>query len=275
VRALMSSQSAELLSRLHPLRLQYELFSDENPLMAPIAALASQVTNDRKPVSATNPFLALQEHVSRQVVAALDQWRAASESFSEKAFLSIYGSPMLQASMGINPESAEPLRKSAKSQLHKQLVESKIAELKSKIGKGGLRTCLVRAALYVGMSRGGSVDERAFELVRRIRFASDDITRLTLAEFKALVREQHFILLIDEQAALSTIPSLLPASLDERQKAIDIIREILSARGEIVGETADRLKHIVRLFGVEDSQVNLPRIVRRETTTKDKRPLAS
>ena len=275
VRALMSSQSAELLSRLHPLRLQYELFSDENPLMAPIAALASQVTNDRKPVSATNPFLALQEHVSRQVVAALDQWRAASEIFAEKAFLSIYGSPMLQASMGINPESAEPLRKSAKSQLHKQLVESKIAELKSKIGKGGLRTCLVRAALYVGMSRGGSVDERAFELVRRIRFASDDITRLTLAEFKALVREQHFILLIDEQAALSTIPSLLPASLDERQKAIDIIREILSARGEIVGETANRLKHIVRLFGVEDSRVNLPRIGRRETTTKDERPLAS
>ena len=43
VRALMSSQNAELLSRLHPLRLQYELFSDENPLMAPIAALANQV----------------------------------------------------------------------------------------------------------------------------------------------------------------------------------------------------------------------------------------
>ena len=84
VRALMSSQSAELLSRLHPLRLQYELFSDENPLMAPIAALASQVTNDRKPVSATNPFLALQEHVSRQVVAALDQWRAASEILRRK-----------------------------------------------------------------------------------------------------------------------------------------------------------------------------------------------
>ena len=55
--------------------------------------------------------------------------------------------------MGINPESAEPLRKAAKSQLHKQLVEAKIAELKSKIGKGGLRTCLVRGALYVGMSR--------------------------------------------------------------------------------------------------------------------------
>ena len=177
--------------------------------------------------------------------------------------------------MGINPESTEPLRKSAKNPLHKQLVESKTAELKSKIGVGGLRTCLVRGALYVGMSRGGSVDERAFELVRRIRNAFDDINRLTLPEFKALVREQHFILLIDEQAALAAIPSLLPASLEERQKAIDLIREILSARGEVVGEAANRLKHIVRLFGLEDPQVNLPRIGRREATTKDERPLAS
>ena len=275
VRALMNSQNAELFSRLHPLRLQYELFSDENPLMAPIAALANQVAKDRKPVSATNPFMALQENISRQVVATLDHWRAASEIVAERMFLSIYGSPALQAGMGINPESAEPLRKSAKSQLHKQLVESKIEELKSKIGSGGLRTCLVRSALYVGMSRGGSVDERTFALIRRMRLASDDITRLTLVEFKALVREQHFILLIDELAALAAIPSLLPASLEERQKGITTIREILSARGEITGEAANRLKQIIRLFGVEESQVGLPRVGKRETTTRDARSLAS
>ena len=51
-------------------------------------------------------------------------------------FLSIYGSPALQAGMGIDPESSEPLRKAAKSPLHTQLVETKIAELKSKIGIG-------------------------------------------------------------------------------------------------------------------------------------------
>jgi hypothetical protein len=182
---------------------------------------------------------------------------------------------MLQAAMGINPESTEPLRKAAKSPLHKQLIESKISELKSKVGEGGLRTCLVRGALYVGMSRGGSVDERTFELVRRIRLASDDITRLTLAEFKTLVREQYFILLIDEQAALAAIPSLLPASIDERQKAIAHLREILSARGDVTGEAAIRLKRIIELFDVEDPQVNLFRIQRRGATSNDDQSLAS
>ena len=140
---------------------------------------------------------------------------------------------------------------------------------------GGLRTCLVRGALYVGMSRGGSVDERTFALIRGMRRASNDITRLTLSEFKALVREQHFILLIDEQAALAAIPSLLPTSAEERQKGITVIREILNARGEVTGEAASRLQHIIRLFGVEEAPVSLPRIAKRETTARDDRSLAS
>ena len=43
VRALVNPAVADLMRQLHPLRLQYELFSNANPLMAPIAALAEQV----------------------------------------------------------------------------------------------------------------------------------------------------------------------------------------------------------------------------------------
>ena len=108
-----------------------------------------------------------------------------------------------------------------------------------------------------------------------MRLASDDMTRLTLAEFKALVREQYFILLIDELAALAAIPSLLPAGVEERQKGVATIRDILSARGEIAGEAANRLKHIIRLFGVEEPPVSLSRIGNRETTARNERSLVS
>ena len=63
---------AEWMQQMHPLRLQYEFFSNANPMMAPVATLAEQVRRDRKPVEADNPFVALQENVSRQIVAALD-----------------------------------------------------------------------------------------------------------------------------------------------------------------------------------------------------------
>jgi hypothetical protein len=99
--------------------------------------------------------------------------------------------------------------------------------------------------------------------------------RLTLTEFKALVREQYFMLLIDETAALAAIPSQLPTSLEERQKALAVLREILSVRGEIAGEAADRLKRIVQLFDVKDLPADVHRIRRRDVATKSERPTVS
>src|SRR5262252_9071185 len=64
VRAMSSAPVAECLQRLHPLRLQYELFSDANPLMGPVKNAAEQVRNDRRPIAADNPFVQLQETIS-------------------------------------------------------------------------------------------------------------------------------------------------------------------------------------------------------------------
>ena len=64
VRSLVNPSLANLMQQLHPLRLQFEIFSNTNPLMAPVATLAEQVRNNRRPVAADNPFLAMQENVS-------------------------------------------------------------------------------------------------------------------------------------------------------------------------------------------------------------------
>ena len=53
VRAMTSAPVADWLRRLHPLRLQYELFSDENPLMASVKAMARAVRENRKPAART------------------------------------------------------------------------------------------------------------------------------------------------------------------------------------------------------------------------------
>jgi hypothetical protein len=247
------------MQQLHPLRLQYEIFSDANPLMAPIAAAAEMVRSNRQAVKSDNPFLALQENMSRHVVAGLNAWRDMSETMAERAFVSMYGAPTLQAAMGIDREAKRPARKAGKSPLHRQLLERRTAELRSQIATGGLRECVVRAALYVGMARG-SVDERSFELIRRIRLAPGEIPRLTLAEFKTLVREQFFMLLIDEEVALAAIPSLLPSSSEERRKALSVLRHVVSARGELTGVAAERMDRISKLFEDQRPQGGRPRL---------------
>ncbi|MGB9044428.1 MAG: DUF3141 domain-containing protein, partial [Pseudolabrys sp.] len=110
VRALVNAPMVEWIRQMHPLRLQYELFSDQNPAMASVAALAEQIRENRKSLAGDNPFVAMQEKFSDQIVAALDGWRQASETLSERMFLAIYGSPTLQAAVGVDPAATQRLR---------------------------------------------------------------------------------------------------------------------------------------------------------------------
>ena len=56
---------------------------------------------------------------------------------------------------------------------------------------------------------------------------------MTLADFKALVREQYLMLLVDEEAALRAIPGLLPEPVEERRAAFAALRGVLEARGAL------------------------------------------
>jgi uncharacterized protein DUF3141 len=250
VRAMVNSPMAEWMQQLHPLRLQYEFFSNANPLMAPVATLAEQVRKDRKPSEANNPFVAMQENASRQIVAGLDGWRDMTEALAERTFLTIYGLPSLQAAVGLDPAATRPLRQAAKSPLHQELLQKRIAELKSRIPIGGLREAVIRGLLYAGMTRA-AIDERGFELTRRIRQAHGDIP---LSDFKALVREQFNMLLIDQEGALRAIPAMLPSDAEERRKAFDLIKQVLGARGEMSPEDEKRMSEVARLFDVDDKR---------------------
>jgi pimeloyl-ACP methyl ester carboxylesterase len=247
VRAFATPASAAWLQTMHPLRTQYTLFSDANPWTAPLAALADRVRADRRAASDGNPFLAMQERMSDQIVQALDSWRDFNEKMAERTFTTMFGLPALQAAVGVDPASPRPACKAAKNPMHRRLLEMKIAELTARIPSGGLREAVIRALIYAGLSRQ-AIDERGFEVTRRLRRAHGD---MPLADFKALVREQFNMLLIDEDAALAAIPAMLPVDLETRREAFGLIRQILNARGKLSSDDAERLGEIGRLFGID------------------------
>jgi hypothetical protein len=252
VKALFSPAVAERVRQGNPLRLQYELFNDAAPFAAPLAQMAERARDNRRPASPDNPFIKAEGAMSEQIVKTLDAWRELQEGISEGIFMTIYGSPALQAAVGIDPASSQPPRKAAKSSLHRELVAARIAELKAQIETGGLQECVVRGLLYVGLSRG-RVDERGAEALRTIRLM-EDRPQLTVAQFKEMARRQFLLLLIDPEQTLAAIPKLLPASSEDRQKGLAAIRKVLSASGEISGEAAERMKRVVSLFEAEDAE---------------------
>jgi hypothetical protein len=248
IRATVTPQMAEWMRNMHPLRISYEAFGRDSAAMKAVEGAAENIREKRKPVAADNPFLKAQETFSKNIVDALDRWRDAQEKISETMFLSIYGSPALQAAVGIDPD-ADVSPKPQMSPQHRKLLDARIAELRSQVGKGGLRECVMRGMLYIGMARG-MVDERSIEALRQLR-RSDESKRITLAQFKMIVREQFFMLLLEPEASLAAIPKLLPKGEDERRAGLAVIREVLSATGtDLSGEIGRRLDRVTQLFGL-------------------------
>src|SRR5260370_24317419 len=114
------------------------------------------------------------------------------------------------------------------SAAHREMLQKRVAELKSRISDGGVREAAIRGLLYVGSARG-MADERSLEALRNVP-RKDTGTRLTLTEFKMLAREQFFMLLLDQEAALAAIPKLLPDNASKGHAALPAHRDVLSAR---------------------------------------------
>jgi hypothetical protein len=81
---------------------------------------------------------------------------------------------------------------------------------------------------------------------------------LTLAEFKQMLREQFFSLLLDRDGALAAIPQMLPADAAARAEALGKIRKVVSSIGAVSGERAERLAQIEKLFQAGEAAVPGP-----------------
>ena len=245
MRAATTEQSAQLLRQLSPARLQFELFSDKNPLMASVAAAAELARAGRRPVAASNPFLAAQQAVSDQVVAALDGWRDWRDSMVEATFHATYGSPVTQALLGLRASEDPPRARPGREPEEIAFVQQRIAELEGRMGQGGLREAFVRAIIYIRLPELAA-DERGFMVLSKLReeYASD----LSLVDFKALVRDQFLMLELDAAQAVATIPVLLHGHGDRAVKSLELLESVVTAPGPLGQDAAQRLHQIGALF---------------------------
>jgi len=245
VQAIASDQTFESLDKLNPSRLPFELFSDRNPLMRQIAELAEQVRQQRRPCSPDNPFLQVQAMISEGIISALKAWGDLRDRTLEQIFLAVYSAPLLQALLGMHATDESPRPQPGIEPERIAFIQERIAELKARIAEGGALEAAIRSLLYIGLA-GRCVDERAFNQLRLMR---NEHGGLTLQEFKRLVREQFFALMLDQEGALAAIPKMIPADADTRAKMMGAILAVVTATGDVTGEQAERLARIEAFWG--------------------------
>lgn len=254
MRALFSEQAADLQRGLHPNRVRFAIFSDKNPAMQPVKTLAEQARAHRKPVSPDNPFLQMERAASEQIVAWLDLCGRTRDAWMESFFLNTYGSPVLQAAVGLGPQVPLTTRRIERD-LAREASETRLrAELETQFEQGGAAEAALRALIYVRLP-GGTVDERGFAMIQAVRAAQPADRRLSLTRLKDVLRTQYLLVRLDERRAIRAIPKLLPPEQAPRRAALDALRRVVGATGALDPEGRRRLQEIEPLFEAETPAV--------------------
>ncbi|WNL37608.1 DUF3141 domain-containing protein [Halomonas sp. PAMB 3232] len=246
IQAMVTPESARFMRRMHPIRLGYRLMSDRNPLTVFLPMMAQAVRENRVEVSDDNLFKTLESFVSDQIVDGLNTFRDVRDGATEKMFLSMYGQPQLQAAVGLYGDAHVHRRRPGAEPEHLRFIEQRKEALREKINQGGPLEAVVRSIIYV-LGGAPATDERNFKRLRASRAELE--TQTTLEEFKRLVREQFFILKLDREKALESLPTLLEgednAALD---KHVQHLSQVFGASGELSERGAERFEQIKVLF---------------------------
>ena len=228
VKAWANAGFAEWMRKMHPLRLPYEMFTPANPFLKPVSSTAEHVRGNRQPLSPDNVFWQAQEKMGKAIESSLKAYGDMRDRFLETTFHAVYGSPFLQALAGLKASDAPPRHRLGVDAVYRAFVAHRIEELTRNIAQGGPREAAIRALLYIRMP-DGVADERGFRLLEHMR--EDAGSGLSLAEFKTMVRDQFFTLLLDERHAVEAIPAMLDTDPELAQRMATTLRKLTDVIG--------------------------------------------
>ena len=237
------------MRQMHPLRLQYEMFSDANPFMAPVTGWPSRSRKNRKPIADDNPFLAMQEQVRSRSSTRSTTGGTLTESCRENALSWRCSVRRRFRRQSGSIRRTRPLRKAAKNPLHRELCRRASANSSRAFRPGGLREAVVRGLIYAGMARGG-VDERGFEAVRRFAHAACDLPLCGVQDVGA-----RAVLHAADRSGGRARRNSRDASADDetRRKGLDAhLGGAGRARRAVRPRTSRASARDRRLFGLED-----------------------
>jgi pimeloyl-ACP methyl ester carboxylesterase len=236
-------------SKMHPNRVRFAIFSDENPAMGMIAQTAERIRAERKTAGEDNMFSAAEKTLATSISSTLSAFGQARDAMMEQVFHATYGSPLLQALVGLGPQGAEDERRPERQQLREQEKAKRRAELESRFEEGGAVEAALRAVIYIRRGDGGA-DERSFAVLKAMHEAQPTSQPRSMSQLKEALREQSLLIRMDEERAVAAIPKLLPSDKAERARIWRGVQRLVHAQGTGSDEVVCRLARIEKLLAV-------------------------
>jgi hypothetical protein len=180
----------------------------------------------------------MEKAASSWITTCLESWGRIRDGMTEAFFLNAYGSPLLQAMVGLGGLVREAAAAEFRSSLDRKFEE------------GGLEEAALRALIYVRLP-DGAFDERSFRMLKGIREQRKSNDRITPSQFRDILNVQLQLVRLDEERAIETVPKLLRGGEDNIAAAWSAMRQLVAAPGALDQEGQRRWERIEKLFGAE------------------------
>ena len=166
------------------------------------------------------------------------------DQLAEQMFFGFYGSPFVQALLGLNDGSeVRPFPGTSPEKLAAR--QAQADAYAAKLRTGGFDEALTRAVLYV-IAAERMIDQRC---ALALNVARQKLMHLSLAEFKALVRDQFFVLQLERERAVEVLASLVPEA-DARKELLKQVHAIVGAGDPPSAAERDRLARLSQVLAV-------------------------
>ncbi len=250
VQSLVTPQSANFMRESHPARVQRRVFSSKNPILGWLPAAAEQARNAPiAPVDADNPFLLAERLWAAGVEQSVDFWRDVRDAGYEMAFFTIYGGPFMQWAGRFNN-----FTRTHKDPEELRLMPQAQAALMN-FDRGAFPEGVIRMLLLLSEARG-SVRRDRLERSAHILSSDEPFASLGAQRRAQLIHEQSIIVEFEREAAIETLPQLLP-TFDERSKAVGVVEFVAGAIEEMEPRTVHMLQRIRKTLGLPPIETNL------------------
>ena len=239
VKSMVNETTAQMGRTFHPNRAQRWAFSDFNPVMWPVAAMAQTVKANRKPVEPGNPWRKLEAIGSEMITASWNLYRDLRDAASESLFFQIYGSMIVLGATG-DVKPGQPVVKQPDVR-ELPFVREAIAQ----IDKGGYLEALARIGALLGQFAGPIPLNR---LALTDEYIKSDKVLSTIPEDEArrIRSEAAVMVLLEPERTLNALPGLL-SSEEDRRRVLKILEWAMLLEG-ITKEQRDMGHRIMELL---------------------------
>jgi pimeloyl-ACP methyl ester carboxylesterase len=228
VRAMSNEASARFLVESHPLRMRRYLLSDRNPYLAPIAAAANVVRENRMAVAADNPFLLWEKTLAELTTEWLDFGRDVRDGMLETWFHMIYCSPLMRA---LGAAEAPRISQVAGTDLRSV---TEVRQALAQIKRGNYAVAVIRMLILLARARK-SVRRDRLERSNELLTTHEPFKMLDESARNRIIHQQSVIVEFEPEQALATLPVLLPEPKD-RERALADCNYVIGALEEQTDE---------------------------------------